>query len=77
MSATEGGGFILIQANKGEAAAIAGILRGLGGVETIHRVMGPYDLIVRLKAQPTPERLAAVERLPGVVRTVACAVGSS
>ncbi len=72
----EVGGFILIKANKGEAPAIVRLLRGLAGIETIHRVRGPYDLIVRLKAQPTSQRLAAVGRLPGVVRAVACAVGS-
>ncbi|MFH1386898.1 MAG: Lrp/AsnC ligand binding domain-containing protein [bacterium] len=41
--------YILIEALPGKAVELAGKIKGLEGVETLHLVTGPYDAIVFTK----------------------------
>jgi hypothetical protein len=55
---------------QGEAPAIARFLWWLGGIETVHRVRGSYDLTARLKTQPTRRDPRPCRAFRGVVHAV-------
>jgi len=71
-------GYVLIQAEVGRAAGVGREVAGVRGVTSADVVMGPYDVIVRVKARSIDElgrivvvRLQAVD---GVTRTITCPV---
>ncbi len=71
-------GYVPIQAEVGRAAGVGREVAGVRGVTSADVVMGPYDVIVRVKARSIDElgrivvvRLQAVD---GVTRTITCPV---
>ncbi|NMO91153.1 Lrp/AsnC family transcriptional regulator [Actinomycetospora sp. TBRC 11914] len=73
--------YILIQTEVGRAAAVASDVAGIEGVTRAEDVTGPYDVVVHVEA-PDEEALAgkvvaAVQKVPGITRTLTCPVVSA
>jgi DNA-binding Lrp family transcriptional regulator len=73
--------FILIETAVGRTREVADALKGVGGMQSVDVVTGPYDVIAVIDASDMNSMGAMVtERIHsigGVVRTVTCvAVGS-
>jgi DNA-binding Lrp family transcriptional regulator len=74
--------YILIQTEVGRAAAVASEVAGIEGVTRAEAVTGPYDVVVHVEA-PDAEALgekkviAAVQKVPGITRTLTCPVVSA
>ena len=73
--------YILIQTEVGRAAAVASEVAGIEGVTRAEDVTGPYDVVVHVEA-PDAEALgekviAAVQKVPGITRTLTCPVVSA
>ncbi|HET8591966.1 MAG TPA: Lrp/AsnC ligand binding domain-containing protein [Nakamurella sp.] len=70
--------YILIQTEVGQAAAVAGAIRGIPGVTSAEDVTGPYDVIVRAEANTVDELgklvVARVQGVAGITRTLTCPV---
>lgn len=70
--------YVLIQTDKGQAAAVAGALRDVPGVSDAAVVAGPYDVIARAQARNVDELgrlvVSKVHTLGGVARTLTCPV---
>ena len=73
--------YLLVETAVGKARDVASTLRGLGGIESVDVVTGPYDIIAVISG----DDMAVVGNLvtekihtvAGVVRTVTCvAVGT-
>ena len=69
--------YILIQ-TKVNAAAVAGEIRAIEGVESADDVSGPYDVVVRASA-PDMDSLgqlvvARIQTVEGVTRTLTCPI---
>jgi DNA-binding Lrp family transcriptional regulator len=73
--------YILIQTEVGRAAAVASEVAGIEGVTRAEDVTGPYDVVVHVEA-PDQDALgekviAAVQKVPGITRTLTCPVVSA
>jgi DNA-binding Lrp family transcriptional regulator len=70
--------YILIQTEVGQAADVAGQIRGIPGVTSAEDVTGPYDVVVRAEAQSVDELgklvVARVQAVQGITRTLTCPV---
>ncbi len=70
--------YILIQTEVGRAAAVASDVAGIEGVTRSEDVTGPYDVIVHVEASDMSalgdEVIAAVQKIPGITRTLTCPV---
>ncbi len=70
--------YILIQAEVGTAAEVAGAARELVEVITAEVAMGPYDVIARAQADTMDDLgsvvVNAVGKLQGVERTLLCPI---
>ena len=68
--------YVLVEAEPGQTVALAERLKGLPGVSEVHEVMGPYDIVVEVKAndltQVTETLRKTIRPLPGVRNTVTC-----
>ena len=73
--------YILIQTEVGRAAAVASEVAGLEGVSRAEDVTGPYDVIVHVEAPDVAalgeQVVAAVQKVPGITRTLTCPVVSA
>ena len=73
--------YILIQTEVGRAAAVASEVAGLEGVSRAEDVTGPYDVIVHVEAPDVAALgehvVAAVQKVPGITRTLTCPVVSA
>ncbi|HEU5157883.1 MAG TPA: Lrp/AsnC ligand binding domain-containing protein [Streptosporangiaceae bacterium] len=72
------GAYILIQAEIGAAARIAGQVAAVPGVIATVGVTGPYDVIARAEA-PNAEDLgnlvvARIQRIEGITHTLTCPI---
>ena len=69
--------YILIQTAV-NAIQVAGMIRGIEGVESADDVSGPYDVIVRAEARNVDELgklvVSKVQNLDGITRTLTCPV---
>ncbi|HEY7265976.1 MAG TPA: Lrp/AsnC ligand binding domain-containing protein [Trebonia sp.] len=70
--------YILVQTEVGKAADVARKIKEIAGVTEAEDVTGPYDVIVRARAEDVDElgklvgaQIAAVE---GITRTLTCPV---
>ena len=70
--------YILVQTEVGKAADVARKIKEISGVTEAEDVTGPYDVIVRARAEDVDElgklvgsQIAAVE---GITRTLTCPV---
>ncbi|WP_304453585.1 Lrp/AsnC family transcriptional regulator [Nocardiopsis sp. YSL2] len=70
--------YILIQTEVGQAAEVAGRIRGIEGVQEAHDVTGPYDVIVQARAEDVDSLgtlvVARIQRLDGIARTLTCPI---
>lgn len=70
--------YILIQTEVGVVGPVAAEVAEINGVASAEGVTGPYDLIARAEARNLDElgRLVVrrVQAVPGVTRTLTCAV---
>jgi DNA-binding Lrp family transcriptional regulator len=72
--------YILIQTEVGRSAAVASDVAGIDGVTSAADVTGPYDVIVAVQASDQvtlgDDVIAAVQKVPGITRTLTCPVVS-
>jgi DNA-binding Lrp family transcriptional regulator len=70
--------FVLIQTEVGKAATVARTVAALDGVVSAEGVTGPYDVIVRARADTVDELgrmvVGRVQLIEGITRTVTCPV---
>lgn len=70
--------YILIQTEVGRAAAVASDVAGIDGVTRAQDVTGPYDVVVTAQAGDVEalgrDVVAAVQKVPGITRTLTCPV---
>lgn len=70
--------YILILTEVGKAAQVAQAVAGIDGVEAAEDVTGPYDVIVRAKANDVDELgrlvVARIQAIDGIDRTLTCPV---
>jgi DNA-binding Lrp family transcriptional regulator len=73
--------YILIQTEVGRAAAVASEVAGIDGVTRAEDVTGPYDVIVHVEALDEDalgeQVVRAVQKVPGITRTLTCPVVSA
>ena len=70
--------YILIQTEVGKAAAVAAEIAGIQGVTTAEDVTGPYDVIVKAKADNVDLLgqlvVSRIQNVDGITRTLTCPV---
>jgi DNA-binding Lrp family transcriptional regulator len=70
--------YILIQTEVGKAATVAEGIRAIPAVDAADHVTGPYDVIVKARAEGVDELaqlvVARVQSIPGITRTLTCPV---
>jgi DNA-binding Lrp family transcriptional regulator len=70
--------YILVQTEVGRAAAVANEIGEIDGVLSAEDVTGPYDVIVRAKADDVDSLgrlvVAKVQGVHGITRTLTCPV---
>jgi DNA-binding Lrp family transcriptional regulator len=70
--------YILILTEVGKAAQVAAAVAEIDGVDAAEDVTGPYDVIVRAKAQDVDELgkmvVARIQAIDGIDRTLTCPV---
>ena len=70
--------YILILTEVGKAAQVAAAVAEIEGVDAAEDVTGPYDVIVRAKAQDVDELgkmvVARIQAIDGIDRTLTCPV---
>jgi DNA-binding Lrp family transcriptional regulator len=70
--------YILIQTEVGRANDVVLASRNVPGVSAAHEVTGPYDVIVNCSAESVDELgalvIGAIQRVPGITRTLTCPV---
>ena len=70
--------YILVQTEVGRAAAVAKEIGEIDGVQSAEDVTGPYDVIVRAKADDVDSLgrlvVAKVQGVQGITRTLTCPV---
>lgn len=70
--------YILILTEVGRAAEVAEAVARIDGVEAAEDVTGPYDVIVRAKANDVDELgrmvVAKIQAVDGIDRTLTCPV---
>jgi DNA-binding Lrp family transcriptional regulator len=70
--------YILIQADLGQATAVAAAVRDIPGVLSSEDVTGPYDVIARAEAETLDKLgslvIAKIQKAPGIMRTLTCTV---
>ena len=69
---------VLIQAKVGESSAVASAIAQLEGVMAADVVSGPYDVIVRTRAENIDELgrmvVSKMQSVKGVTRTLTCPI---
>ncbi|MFI2208216.1 Lrp/AsnC family transcriptional regulator [Streptomyces sp. NPDC020141] len=70
--------YILIQTEVGKASSVAETIGGIPGVIQAEDVTGPYDVIVRARADTVDALgrlvVAKVQQVEGITRTLTCPV---
>jgi DNA-binding Lrp family transcriptional regulator len=70
--------YILVQTEVGRAADVARQIAEIAGVMTAEDVTGPYDVIVRARAENVDELgklvAAQIQAVEGITRTLTCPV---
>jgi uncharacterized protein with GYD domain len=72
--------FVLVQTEVGKAALVAGRIAELDGVRSSEYVVGPYDVIVRVRGDDDAGLSAVVheiQQVPGITRTLTCPLGEN
>lgn len=70
--------YILIQTEVGKASSVAELIGKIPGVVQAEDVTGPYDVIVRARADTVDDLgrmvVAKVQQVDGITRTLTCPV---
>ncbi len=70
--------YILVQTEVGKAADVARLIAKIPGVTQAEGVTGPYDVIVRARAENVDDlgRLVAaqIQAVDGITRTLTCPI---
>ncbi len=70
--------YVLVLTEVGQAARVAQEIAALEGVESAEDVTGPYDVIVRVRAESVDELgrlvVARIQQVQGIDRTLTCPV---
>jgi len=70
--------YILIHTEPGRAALVRSLIADLDGVARVDRVIGQYDLVVRICGDDSEDLpvaiLREVQHVPGIARTLTCPV---
>ena len=70
--------YIMIHTEPGTAALVRSLIADLDGVARVDRVIGQYDLVVRICGDDSEDlpvtTLREVQQVPGVARTLTCPV---
>jgi len=70
--------YVLIQTEVGKASTVAEIVSKIPGVIQAEDVTGPYDVIVRARADTMDDLgrmvVAKVQQVDGITRTLTCPV---
>ncbi len=70
--------YILVQTEVGAAADVARTVAAIDGVESSEDVTGPYDVIVRARAESIHDLgllvVARIQKVAGITRTLTCPV---
>jgi len=70
--------YILIQAEVGAALDVATAAKELDGVVFVDAITGPYDVLVKVKANTMDELgksvVSDVQKISGITRTLTCPV---
>jgi DNA-binding Lrp family transcriptional regulator len=70
--------YILIQTEVGKASTVADLIGKIPGVVQAEDVTGPYDVIVRARADTVDDLgrmvVAKVQQVDGITRTLTCPV---
>ena len=70
--------YILIQTEVGRASDVVFAARNVPGVSDAHEVTGPYDVVVRCTAEGVDELgkmvVGAIQKVPGITRTLTCPI---
>ncbi|MBU7596169.1 Lrp/AsnC ligand binding domain-containing protein [Streptomyces sp. P38-E01] len=70
--------YILIQTEVGKASTVAETIAEVPGVVKAEDVTGPYDVIVRARAESVDELgrlvVAKIQQVNGITRTLTCPV---
>ncbi|MBB6418276.1 Lrp/AsnC family transcriptional regulator [Streptomyces massasporeus] len=70
--------YILIQTEVGKASVVAETISKIPGIIQAEDVTGPYDVIVRAKADTVDDLgrmvVAKVQQVDGITRTLTCPV---
>ncbi|MFC9160746.1 Lrp/AsnC family transcriptional regulator [Streptomyces fungicidicus] len=70
--------YILIQTEVGKASTVADLIGKIPGVIQAEDVTGPYDVIVRARADTVDDLgrmvVAKVQQVDGITRTLTCPV---
>lgn len=72
--------YILVLTQVGRSAEVAAAIRALPGVESSDDVTGPYDVIVRARADDINELgqlvVSRIQAIDGIDRTLTCPIVS-
>ena len=72
--------YILVLTQVGRSADVAAAIRALPGVESSDDVTGPYDVIVRARADDINELgqlvVSRIQAIDGIDRTLTCPIVS-
>ena len=72
---------MLIQTDVGRAEVVAKLLAELAGVLSAEYVTGPYDVVVRIRADTMSDLkdsgVPSVQQVAGITRTLTCPVANS
>jgi DNA-binding Lrp family transcriptional regulator len=70
--------YVLIQTEVGRAEKVATAARGLAGVVDADNVAGPYDVIVKARADSLDDLgrlvVSEIQKVDGITRTFTCPV---
>ncbi|MBE9500565.1 MULTISPECIES: Lrp/AsnC family transcriptional regulator [Streptomyces] len=70
--------YVLIQTEVGKASTVAEIVSKIPGVIQAEDVTGPYDVIVRARAETMDDLgrmvVAKVQQVEGITRTLTCPI---
>jgi DNA-binding Lrp family transcriptional regulator len=72
--------FMLIQTEVGRAEVVAKQLSGMPGISSSEYVTGPYDVVIRIRADTEAQLdtvvVPSVQQVAGITRTLTCRIAA-
>jgi DNA-binding Lrp family transcriptional regulator len=70
--------YVLIQTEVGRASEVATAVAALDGVVSVGAVVGPYDVVVRVRAESVDalgkQVVSQIQLIDGISRTLTCPI---